>query len=379
MTVLQLISSGGYYGAESMLVGLARALAVKGCRVTAGVFHDSRWAHLEVAEEAKRQGVAIEFIACQGRWDFHAVYAIQRLVERLHVDILHTHGYKADLYGYLATRPHRCVLVATCHNWPSRAPSMRFYAGLDRLILRRFDGVAAVSAPVADILQRWGVRAVSYLPNGVPLPRFQHATPTLRREWKTNRRLVGFVGRLAPEKGGDVLLRAAQGVVASRPDTAFVFAGDGACESEWRKLAGILGIADNVEFLGRRGDMPGVYASLDLLVLPSLMEAMPLCLLEALAAECPVIATRVGSVPEIVIPGETGRLVEPGDSGALAAAILASLDDPAGSRRMAEQGRRRVAQFYSDEVMAAAYLDLYTRALERGRAGGGCELASYGQ
>lgn len=380
MTVLQLISSGGYYGAESMLVALSSALPALGCQVIAAVFHDSRWPHLEVAEQAGRQGVPVEWIACNGRWDSRAVQSIQALLHRVPVDILHTHGYKADLYGYLASRPCRCARVATCHNWPSRQPSMRFYAGLDRLVLRRFDRVAAVSETVAETLQRWGVRDVRHVPNGVPLARFQVAAPALRQELRTGYSLlVGFAGRLSPEKGGDVLLRAAQRVIAARPDTAFVFVGEGPCDSAWRKLASVLGIADHVMFVGRRDDMPGVYASLDLLVLPSLQEAMPICLLEALAAELPVVATRVGSVAQIVIPGETGMLVEPGDPAALAAAIVQSLNDRSGARRMAERGRRHVEQYYSDKVMATAYLDLYSQALEGKGSRPAYNLANYGQ
>lgn len=380
MTVLQLISSGGYYGAESMLVALSSALSAKGCRVIAAVFHDTRWPHLEVAEQAGRHAVPVELIACNGRWDSRAVRDIQALLHRSHADILHTHGYKADLYGYLASRPCRCARVATCHNWPSRQPGMRLYAGLDRLALRWFDRVAAVSDTVAETLRRWGVRDVRRVPNGVPVLRFQVAAPALRRELATTHSsLVGFVGRLSPEKGGDVLLRAAQRVIAARPDTAFVFVGDGPCASAWRSLAVVLGIADHVMFVGRRDDMPEVYASLDLLVLPSLQEAMPICLLEALAAELPVIATRVGSVAHIVIPGETGTLVEPGDPAALAAAIVDSLNDLSGARRMAQRGRRHVEQFYSDKAMAAAYLDLYAQALESKGPGPACTLAGYDQ
>ncbi|MBS1824078.1 MAG: glycosyltransferase family 4 protein [Acidobacteria bacterium] len=379
MTVLHLISSGGYYGAESMLVSLARALARQGGTPIAGVFHDSRYPHVEVAEKARQQGLCVEVIPCDGRWDRRAVEWILELLRRRRVDVLHSHGYKADFYGYLASRRHACALVATCHNWPSREPSMRFYAGLDRLILRRFHRVAAVSAVVAGTLRRWGVSKVSYVPNGVPVEEFRGAAPTLRHEAPAKHRwLIGFAGRLAPEKGGEVLLHAAKRVVAAKPGAAFVFAGDGPCGAEWRKLAEDLGLSEKVTFAGRRDDMPGVYASLDLVVLPSFIEAMPICLLEALAAERPVIATPAGSVPDIIIPGETGVLVEPGNPDALAAAILTSLSDPDRSQRMACEGRRRVEQFYSDEVMAGAYRTLYVQALEEGRVSATSELASYG-
>lgn len=379
MTVFHLISSGGYYGAESMLVSLARALARQGDTPIVGVFRDSRSPHVEVAEKARQQDLPVELIPCNGRWDTRAVESIRELLRRHRVDVLHSHGYKADLYGYFASRRHPCALVATCHNWPSRDLSMRFYAALDRLILRRFHRVAAVSAKVEGSLRRWGVRKVVQLPNGVPVEQFRDAAPTLRHEIAAqHRRLIGFAGRLAPEKGGEVLLQAAQRVVEEKSGTLFVFAGEGPCAGAWGKLAVDLGLGENVTFLGRRDDMPGVYASLDLVVLPSFLEAMPICLLEALAAERPVIATPVGSIPDIIIPGQTGVLVEPGNPDALATAILASLNDPERSQRMAVQGRMHVEQFYSDEVMAASYCALYLQALEDGHVSAASGLASYG-
>ena len=241
---------------------------------------------------------------------------IRKLLVKHNVDILHTHGYKSDLYAYAAAWPNRVALVATSHNWPSKLLTMRVYAALDRLALRRFDKVIVVSDVVADILRRWGVALdkVSTIFNGVDIESFNGVTPTLRNEiTPEGHSLVGFVGRLVPEKGGELLLRAAQKVLAVRPKTTFVFVGEGPSRKEWETLATQLGIGHYVTFVGVRDDMPGVYASLDMVVLPSLIESMPMCLLEAMAAGKPVIATRVGAVPKLIIPEQTGLLLDPSD------------------------------------------------------------------
>ena len=231
------------------------------------------------------------------------------------MDVLHTHGYKADIYG-LAARSQRMALIATCHNWPDPHPVMRVYAMLDRWILKCFDKVAAVSEPVAEILRRSGVQGADAVPNGIDLARFAGASPALRPGVLDScDRLIGFVGRLVKEKGGAVLLEAARRVLAERPKTGFVFIGEGPERAEWEKTAATLQIAGNVAFTGSRSDMPGVYASLDALVLPSLNEAMPMCLLEAMAAGCPVLATRVGSVEKLVIHDRTGRRCIPESAG----------------------------------------------------------------
>jgi glycosyltransferase involved in cell wall biosynthesis len=239
---------------------------------------------------------------------------------------------------------------------------MQAYAALDRLVLRKFDSVAAASEPVAGVLKRWRVAAAP-MPNGVEVERFRRAAPILRNQLlQGSDRLVGFVGRLVDGKGGALLLESARAVLAAHPRTAFVFVGEGPCRQEWEALAARLDIARNVLFTGTRNDMPEVYASLDMLVLPSLDEALPMCLLEAMAAGRPVIATPVGSVPRVVLPGVTGLLVRPGDARGLGAAIVALLDDPERGRRLGEQARDHVVQHFSAEAMAAAYLGLYEQA-----------------
>jgi glycosyltransferase involved in cell wall biosynthesis len=366
VNILQLISSEGYYGAESMLLALARTLPALGCGSIVGVFRDSRSYCGELERRAAQLGLQVETVPCAGRWDWKTVGRLRELVEAHDVDVLHTHGYKADVYGYAAARPNRVALVATSHNWPSRLWSMRAYAAIDRLALRHFDRVATASGPVVEILSRWNVpaRKLKTIPNGVDMEPFLAPAPSPRAELGgASERLIGFVGRLVPDKGGALLLSAAQAVLAAYPNAKFVFAGEGPARAEWEALAARLGIASNVVFAGRRDDMPAVYASLDIVVLPSFKEAMPMCLLEALAAAKPVVATAVGAVPKVVIPGVTGLLCEPGDGHALSMAILRLLRDPELGRTLGSHGRAHVARHFAAEVVGRSYIGLYQEAL----------------
>ena len=184
LTVLFLISSEGYFGAENMLVTLATALDKQGCRCIVGVFSDSRFHRTEVADRAHAQGLKVELVPCAGRCDWRVVRHIRNLLTRHSVDVLHPHGYKADLYAYVTAWPHRVATVATSHNWPNPLWSMRAYAVLDRWALRGFDRIAVVSDVVANILHHSGVRAdkVCTIFNGVEIERFKSAQPTLRDE-----------------------------------------------------------------------------------------------------------------------------------------------------------------------------------------------------
>jgi glycosyltransferase involved in cell wall biosynthesis len=244
---------------------------------------------------------------------------------------------------------------------------MRAYAVLDRWALRGFDRIAVVSDHIAEILRNSGIpaRKVQTIFNGVQIERFGSAQPALRDEVASEAEaLVGFVGRFVPDKGGAILLRAAQEVLQARPSTRVVFVGDGPSRQEWELLADQLGLRKQVTFAGVRQDMPAVYASFDLLVLPSLCEAMPMCVLEAMAAGKPVIAARVGAVPQLVVPDHTGLLVDAGDVDGLCAAILRLLSNPERAHQLGKNGRARAAEHFSAESVAMRYLELYREVIQ---------------
>ena len=365
MTILQLISSEGFYGAESMLVTLSRALEQLGDELIVGVFEDQRNPHTEVAQEAKRRGLTVELLTCQGRLDWTAVRKLRSLLDIHAVDILHTHGYKADIYGYFASRSREVALVSTCHNWPNPAAMMQFYAIANRLVLRRFQQVTTPSANVMQILMQSGMSTsnVTLIANGVDISRFEDATPTLQKDFNPDgKQIVGIIGRLVNEKGGTVLLEAAQKVIKQYADVLFVFVGEGEARQDWQALSQHLGIAASVVFTGSRGDMPGVLASCNIVALPSFNEAMPMTLLEAMAATKPVIATSVGAIPELIQHNKTGYLVPPRNVEALADGLLTLLRDPTMAQQLAKNSNARVTEHFSANAMARQYSNVYGKA-----------------
>lgn len=370
MRILQLISSQGYFGAETMTVALSKSLANLGHRCVVGALVDSRKPNYDVLTAAESQGLSVEAIPCRKRWDGNTVRLVRALVRKHNVDVLHTHGYKADLYGYVANMNSQVTLMATCHNWPDKAISMRAYASIDRYTLRKFDAVATASPAIHATLIRSGISTekVALIPNGVDTELFQPGTPTLREELKLERRsVIGFAGRLVPGKGVNHLIEAAKDVLAVVPDAAFVIAGDGPSRSQLVELAEHLGVASAFHFVGTRSDMVGFYSSLHVLALPSLDECMPMCLLEAMACTKPVVATRVGAVPDMIQNGHTGFLVKPKDSRAVGAAILRVLQSPARGHVMGLAARARVLDGYSSAQVAPRYANLYERLLSTGK------------
>lgn len=375
MRILQLISSAGYYGAENMLINLAQSLSHLGCDCIVGVFNNLHTPNTEIVEHARRRGLPVEIFSCRGRVDRNVIRAIRTYLQEQKIDILHAHGYKADLYGYLAAKDLRIPRIATCHNWSIRALSLRAYAFLDRIVLRGFHKVVAVSESVADSLRDFGIPKyrLTIIDNGVDLPCFDSASPTLAEKiQKGTRTLVGMVGRLVPEKGPEYFLRAARGILVNFPDTLFVLVGDGPARKELEELAAALMIKNNVIFAGQCRDMPGVYASMDIVVLPSLREGLPITILEAMAAKKPIVATRVGAIPKLISRGASGILVEPADTVGLQDAITHLLKNPQLREIYGSNGQRFVRERFSAQVMAQNYLNLYQNFFDgRGEVGKG--------
>lgn len=366
MRILHLISSGGFYGAETMVLNLASAQAKLDNQVALGVFHNKHQPHLELAAEARRRGVAVKVFACNGRFDRAVFRDIREFMTANAIDVVHGHGYKSDFYGYFVARKLGTPLVSTCHLWTRATRTLRFYEFIDSLVLRRARRVAGVSDAITEALQRAGVprSKLSTVFNGTDLMRFKTASSGLRDELEiADRPLIGTAGRLETQKGIEYFLQAAQGVVRVFPDAFFVIAGDGSLKPALARLISQLQLDAHVRLLGERTDMPAVYASLDLFVLASIDEGMPMTVLEALAAGRPVIATRVGAVGKLILPARTGLLVEARDVPALRDAILLCLRNPSFARELGSNGEQHVRQSFSAEAMARNYMEIYRQAV----------------
>lgn len=345
-----------------MLVHLSLSLKILGCQSIVGVFENLHRPSIEVCEQVRRRGIPVEVIRCRGKFDWSVVSTIRDCIKARKIDLIHTHGYKSNVYGYIAARPLGIPLIATCHNWPGKTVPLRLYYRLDQVVLRRFDRVAAVSERVEQSLRRAGIPAgkTCVIENGIDVSGFANSESSRGRDPEHSFRMrVGVVGRLASEKGIGILLRAAREILKSCPETEFVLVGDGPERENLESLARELGIDKEVVFAGFRSDMPGVYASLHVFVLASLNEGMPMALLEAMAAGKPIVATRVGAIPRLVIPEQTGLLVEPGDVTALQGAILRLLRDPDFRWKLGCAGRRFITEHFSADAMAHRYLSLY--------------------
>ncbi len=299
-----------------------------------------------------------------------AIAELTAELARLGTQVLCCHGYKANLLGRFAARRLRIPAVAIARGWTGECKKVRFYEALDRFHLRWMDHVVCVSEAQAVKVRRAGVpsQRVTVIANAIDLNRFADPDPLYRnkllrtfRQPKTA--IVGAAGRLSPEKGFDVLVRAADIVQRVDPGVGFVLFGAGPCRVQLAEQIKTLGLGGVVSLNGFRADLDRHVPFFDLLVLPSYTEGLPNVVLEAFAAGVPVVATAVGGTPEVVADGVNGYLVPPGDAEALADGILKALASPERLREMSAKGRETVAKQFAFSEQANRYRQLFAQLL----------------
>ncbi len=307
--------------------------------------------------------------------DLRALVALYRLMRRERPQIVHTHAAKPGVVGRLAARLAGVpVVVHTFHGHILHGyygPLMsRLLRGMERLLAHLSDRIIAVSEQVKQDLVRYGVappEKISVIPLGFDLGPFLengHRGQFHGELGLTNGApLVGIVGRIFPIKNHRLFLEAAARVAAEERSARFVVVGDGILRAEMEGHARRLGIGDRVTFTGWRRDLPVIYPDLDVLVVSSKNEGTPVSAIEAMASGCPVVATRVGGLPDLIEEGKTGYLVPPENAPALAAAILRVLRNREAAQRMARVAQAWVSKRFRAERLIADMERLYAEVL----------------
>jgi glycosyltransferase involved in cell wall biosynthesis len=313
----------------------------------------TRWAERGPQDDAARR--AVDGLRAAGVTAFGlgrrspaAVWSwrpLLRTLRRERIDILHSHKFGSNVWGALLAPLGRVpVFIAHEHTWSYEGQPVRRF--LDReLIARRSAAFIAVSR--ADQrrmieIERIRADAVTFVPNGIdPLP--EGDGERVRRELGIDpgAPVVGAVAVLRPQKGLEVLLRAAAVAARSVPDMRVVVAGEGPERERLETLAAELGVAGQVSLLGRRSDVPDLLAAFDVAVSSSWFEGSPLAIMEYMDAALPIVATRVGGVPDLLEQGVHGLLVEPGDAEGMGAAIMELLSDRSRALELGMRARER--------------------------------------
>lgn len=388
LTVMQIISNLEIGGAQEMVRTLAESLSEAGCRSIVCTFRDG-----PLREEIERAGIPVEMLPQRRHSILNLALfadearAIRRrlceIVQEHQVDVLQTHLLRSMDFLVLSLRRdpgprvfwtfHNSLFDLRAdhldrHGWllgPKRFSHHLLY----RLGSRWVDGLVAVSEDVRgailDTMPGIPPDKITVVANCVDIDRYG-----ISEERERFRRALGFgdsdhlmtaVATFKRQKGHRTLLGAAAKVMPRFPRLKMLLVGDGDLREAMETLTAVEGLDDQIHFLGARQDVPEILAASDSFVLPSLWEGLPMALIEAMATGLPIIATDVSGTRDVMVPGETGLLVPPGDSESLAQAVEMLLNDPARGRRMGAAARRQVTALYGSHKQAAEYMALYLR------------------
>lgn len=361
--VLQLGSPTGLYGAERWILALLRYLDCEKTESVVAVIKDDPRLDAPICREAERMGIRTQVFIAYGRVNLSAVRQLKKFIVEEGIHILHTHGYKTDIIGLLAVQGTGCRIVSTPHGWSTQAGfKIQIYENMDRLAFLFFDAVAPLSKGLSDrlkVIPKLSKR-VHLIINGVDLDEVKsvRGINSEVQDWKeSGHRVVGYIGQLIQRKGLDILLKAVAKL--DWPHLRVAIVGEGEERKSLEGIANSLGIENRVRFFGFRNDRMEFLKGLDAFVLPSRLEGIPRCLMEAMAARIPVVASDTPGCADLIHDEETGLLFRTDDVDSLVKKLRRMLEDDVARARIEQNAFDCVCRRYSAESMAHRYESLY--------------------
>jgi glycosyltransferase involved in cell wall biosynthesis len=362
-TVCQVLHSLNVGGAEVLVARISRELA-----------HRFRFVFVclddlgTLGAELRAEGFDVEVVERRAGFDRRCARRLAAWFRREHVSVVHAHQYTPFFYclasGMLRKRPP--VLFTEHGRWFPDFPRKKRML-FNRLMLRRSDRVVGVGEHVRQaLIANEGIpkRRVEVVYNGVDLDRFSE-TATQREAMRQELGLsasdfaVLHVARLDALKDHKTAVRALATTLTRCPNAMLLLAGEGPEESTIREEIDSCGVGERLRMLGLRRDVPQLLAAADVFLLTSISEGIPVTLIEAMAARLPIVSTRVGGVGEVVVDGETGRLVESGDAAGIAAALVELSQARELRETMGNAGRSRAEAMFTQSQMTASYAAMY--------------------
>lgn len=363
------------HGAEVLLLSICRHIDPSDARISILLVAKGG----PLIPEFEALGIPVTLIPKKGRYDLSIIWKIRRFLKSGDFDIIHTHLFTANFWGRLGSLGVPIGRICSIHSIVSDKGTVlqRLQSFFDRALSRISDAVLCVTSQVMR-----SMREDAGLPreklvtivNGIPLPEtISHLDKENARknlDIPPDARVVGMIGRFSRPKNHRMLIESLSAVRERVPNLLVLLAGDGELEEEIRNLARSSGLEGAVRFLGLRRDIPAILTALDILVIPSLWEGLPIVLLEAMAFGTPVVATRVGGIPDVLTDGVTGVLAEP-DAASFADRLSWALENPTEMERMSKAAFALAKNRYDVRQTAKSYVDLYrstlrTRSFRRG-------------
>lgn len=375
--ILHFIDSGGLYGAESVILNLSCEMKAAGeYEPVVGCIVAKSTAQNDLYDKAQALGIIAAKLVIRNSLLFLDIPMMARQLKCLNIGLIHSHGYKPSVFGYILSLLTSIPIIATCHLWflhGSVPLKMRMMVILELFFYRFFPVIVAVSEPIRDILLTHGIDAkkVKVINNGIMLDDYMPIEGFIRERERQSLRIepeelcLLNVGRLTPQKAQWHIIAAAAQLRAAGEKLKFIIVGEGELMEKLEQQVRDNDLQGMVHLLGFRSDVRLLLQVADIFLLPSLDEGMPMALLEAAASKTPVLATPVGDIPKLIQNDHSGVLVNKDDVAALVSGILRMAASSEFRERCAAYAYEAVWEVYSSRAMLHAYQEIYCQSMKR--------------
>ena len=368
LRVLQFITPAGCYGAERWVLALANNLNPEHMVCDLAVTRESSAQDLTVAELYPNSAGDVHYLDMAGRFDFRVVKQLCDVIQKRGIDVIHTHGYKSDILGFLAAKRAGIRCVSTPHGFSGKVGlKLAAFIRIGTWMLRYFDRVAPLSEELVSDMKRFRVpdKKITFIRNGVDLTEIDAALEEFEALVKSSEgdRIIGFIGQMIPRKGIPDLIDVFDQLYQEDNNLKLQLLGDGSQREGLEEKASEQDSAKAIEFLGFRSDRLELLSRFHLFVMTSSLEGVPRCMMEAMAVGVPVVAYDIPGVDRLVKHGETGLLAPHGDKASLASCCRQLLDNPALAATLSGNARQLIDEKYSAARMAQEYEHLYADLL----------------
>ncbi|OQX52345.1 MAG: hypothetical protein B5M53_08850 [Candidatus Cloacimonas sp. 4484_209] len=322
---------------------------------------------VEVGKRAEQQGLDVHYFTMRRGFSIKGILMIFSYIRISNINIVHSHGYKPNIFlGVIPSKLLKAKKISTTHGWAKEFASRKasLYEKLNCYFIRRYCRCVAVSKGVYNDMVKRNIPSskIVIIYNGIDLNAQQtKKNKSSIREYfniPKDAFVIGTAGRLVKEKGIDVFIKASADFLKSHANAFFLIAGDGPMKPELKSLTRHLQVEHKFRFLGFVTNMDGLFNAIDVFVLSSYTEGLPIVLLEAMQTGCPTICSKVGGISEVINNNVDGLLFESGNSSQLSSKLLLYRDGEL-RKEISIRAKRKVYEFFSAEKMVNNYIKFY--------------------
>lgn len=368
INVLQFITPVGFYGAERWVLALINNSDPSKVRHDLAVTDEPEEQDLEILNQFPKQAGESHRVVMTSRFDLSAINELVKIIKTREIDVIHTHGYKSDILGFIAAKKVGIKCVSTPHGFgqPSNF-KLKMFIKLGTLLLRFFDKVVPLSKQLEEEAYGFGVpkNKVVYIQNGVDLTEVERYRLTKKAKLASDKKIIGFIGQMIPRKNIKDLLDIFESVHRVNPNVILQLLGDGESRQEMEEYAQTLSSLPDIHFLGFRHDRMDYLKQFDIFAMTSKDEGIPRCLMEAMGMELSVAAYDIAGIDQLVTHNKTGLLAEFGDKKTLTQYWLDILSDEQKAIDLAKNAKSFVDDKFSAHRMAIEYTELFTQLLKK--------------